>query len=51
MPDMLRSKATSPRSVSAVALFVLVYVGVLVVVFAPRDLFVAESGSVIREAD
>ncbi|MDP3261401.1 MAG: hypothetical protein U1E06_11580 [Tabrizicola sp.] len=51
MPHTLRSKATSSRSVYSVALFLLVYVGVLTVVFAPRDVFVAQSGTEIRLSD
>ncbi len=51
MPHTLRSKATPSRSVYSVALFLLVYVGVLTVVFAPRDIFVAESGSAMRQPD
>lgn len=51
MPHTLRSKVTTSRSVYPVAVFLLVYIGVLTVVFAPRDVFVAQSGSEMQQSD
>ncbi|WP_309668364.1 hypothetical protein [Tabrizicola sp.] len=51
MTQTLPSRSNSIRSYGAIALFVLVYLGVLVVVLAPRDLIAVQSGTVIRESD
>jgi len=44
MPVVLPSRSTPIRSYSAIALFLVVYVGVLFVIFAPRDMIAVESG-------
>lgn len=51
MPQMLPSKAPTHRSLAAVALFAMVYIGIFTVVLAPRDLIAVQSGSVFRDAD
>jgi asparagine N-glycosylation enzyme membrane subunit Stt3 len=51
MPQVLQSRPNSNRSYFAIAVFVVVYLGVLLVVFAPRDMISVQSGSVIRDAD
>jgi hypothetical protein len=44
MPVVLPSRSTPIRTYSAIALFLVVYVGVLFVIFAPRDMIAVESG-------
>lgn len=44
MPVVLPSSSTPIRTYSAIALFLVVYVGVLFVIFAPRDMIAVESG-------
>ena len=44
MPAVLPSRSTPIRTYSAIALFLLVYVGVLVVIFAPKDMIAVDSG-------
>ena len=57
MTDVLRSRQAAParaksiRSYAAVMLFLAVYVGVLVVVFAPRDMISAETGAIFAGTD
>ena len=57
MTDVLQSRQASPvraksiRTYAAVLLFLAVYVGVLVVVFAPRDMISAETGAVFAESN
>jgi hypothetical protein len=53
-PDMshvLPSRQKSIRTYAAVALFLAVYLGALIVVFAPKDMISVRSGAVIAEAD
>jgi hypothetical protein len=51
MPDLLPSRAKSLRTYAAIALFLAVYVGVLVVVFAPRDMIAVQSGAAFYGTD
>ncbi len=51
MSDVLPSRARPTRNYAAIALFLAVYAGVLLIVLAPRDMIAVESGSVIREAN
>jgi hypothetical protein len=56
MTDVLPSRqapvrAKSIRTYGAVFLFLAVYAGVLVVVFAPRDMISAETGAIFAESD
>ena len=51
MTQTLPSRPAPLRTYSAIAVFVVVYLGVLLVVFAPRDMIAAQSGSVVRDAD
>lgn len=51
MTQVLPSRPNSNRSYFAIAVFAVVYLGVLLVVFAPRDMIGVQSGSVIREPD
>jgi hypothetical protein len=52
MPDVLPSRhaatprAKSIRTYASVLLFLAVYAGVLVVVFAPKDMLTAETGAI-----
>jgi hypothetical protein len=52
MPDVLPSRhaatprAKSIRTYASVLLFLAVYAGVLVVVFAPKDMITAETGAI-----
>jgi hypothetical protein len=49
--DYSRARPRPIRNYAALALFVAVYAGVLLIVLAPRDFIAAEQGSVIRESD
>jgi len=49
MPDVLPPTAKQTRNLAAVALFVIVYLGVLTLVLAPRDLIAVNSGAVFAE--
>ena len=51
MAQVLQSRSNALRSYAALALFVAVYAGVLLVILAPRDMIQAASGSVLRESD
>ena len=57
MTDVLRSRHVAParakpiRTYAAVLVFLAVYVGVLVVVFAPRDMISAETGAVFAGSE
>ena len=57
MTDVLQSRHAAPvraksiRTYAAVLVFLAVYAGVLVVVFAPRDMISAESGAIFAESD
>lgn len=44
MPAVLPSRTTPLRTYSAIALFLVVYLGVLALIFAPKDLIYVESG-------
>jgi hypothetical protein len=46
MPEVLPSRAKPARNFAAVALFLIVYLGVLAVVFAPRDLIAVDTGAI-----
>jgi len=49
MPELMPSRPRPANSVVAVALFLIVYLGVLAVVFAPRDLIAVETGAVFAD--
>jgi hypothetical protein len=49
MPEALPSRAKSARNLAAGALFLIVYLGVLVLVFAPRDLIAVDTGAIFAE--
>jgi hypothetical protein len=57
MTDVLRSRQAAPsrtrsiRTYASVLLFLAVYAGVLVVVFAPRDMISAETGAIFAGSD
>jgi hypothetical protein len=51
MPAVLPSRSTPIRTYSAIALFLLVYVGVMVLVFAPRDFIAVQSGAAFYGAE
>jgi hypothetical protein len=51
MSDVLPSRPKSLRTYAALALFLAVYVGTLMFVFAPKDMISVRSGAVIAEAD
>jgi hypothetical protein len=57
MTDVLPSRQAAPvrarsiRTYVSVLLFLAVYAGVLVVVFAPRDMISAESGAIFAGSD
>jgi hypothetical protein len=57
MTDVLHSRQVAPartrsfRTFAAVLLFLAVYAGVLVVVFAPRDMISAETGAIFAGSD
>jgi len=51
MPEVLPSRAKPTRTYAAIVLFLAVYVGVLVVVFAPREMIAAQPGAAIYGAD
>lgn len=44
MTEVLPNRSVSIRTYSAIALFLVVYVVVLVLIFAPRDLIAVDSG-------
>ena len=47
MREVLPSRPKPVRSYAAIALFLVVYVGVLVLVFAPREMIAVQSGAAI----
>ena len=47
MPEVLPSRSMTFRTYAAIALFLVVYVGVLVVLFAPKDMLSVQSGMAI----
>lgn len=51
MSQVLPSRSTPIRTYSAIALFLVVYVGVLVLIFAPKDLISSQSGMAIYSAE
>ena len=57
MTDMLQSRQAAPararslRTYGAVLLFLVVYAGVLVVVFAPREMISAETGAIFAGSE
>jgi hypothetical protein len=57
MTDVLPSRQGAPvrsksiRTYASVLLFLAVYAGVLVVVFAPRDMISAETGAIFAGSD
>lgn len=51
MPEVLPSRSSPIRTYSAIALFLLVYAGVMVLVFAPPDLFGVEAGVAVYSED
>lgn len=51
MPDVLPSRSRPARSYASLALFVVVYLVVLGVVFAPKDLIGAQSASEVGQSD
>jgi hypothetical protein len=51
MTQVLPTRPRTIRTYAAVALFLAVYVGVLVVVFAPKDMISAQSGAIFAEGE
>jgi hypothetical protein len=57
MTDVLRPRPVAParprsiRTYASILLFVAVYAGVLLVVFAPRDMISAETGAIFAGSD
>lgn len=51
MSQVLPSRTPPIRTYSAIALFLLVYVGVLVLVFAPKDMISSQSGVAVYGAE
>lgn len=51
MPAVLPSRSTPIRTYSAIILFLAVYAGVLVLVFAPHDMIAVESGVAVYGAE
>ncbi len=51
MTHVLQSRSRPVRTYAAVALFLAVYVGVLVFVFAPKDLISVQSPTALLESD
>jgi hypothetical protein len=57
MTDVLHSRQEAPqrarsfRTYASVLLFLAVYAGVLIVVFAPRDMISAETGAIFTGSD
>lgn len=49
MPEVLPSRARQTRKFAAIVLFAIVYLGVLTLVFAPRDMISANTGAVFAE--
>jgi hypothetical protein len=50
MPEVLPSRARSIRTYAAIGLFIAVYLGVLVLVLAPREMIAVQSGAVFYGA-
>jgi hypothetical protein len=51
MPEVLPSRSRTLRTYAAVALFLAVYVGVLIVVFAPKEMIAARTGAIFAEGE
>ncbi len=51
LPSRPRTNPRSKRTYAAVAVFLMVYLGVLVVVFAPREMIASQSGAAFYGAD
>jgi hypothetical protein len=51
MTHVLQSRTRPVRTYGAVALFLAVYVGVLVFVFAPKDMFAVQSPTAVAQTD
>ncbi len=51
MTQVLPTRSRPTRNFAAVALFLAVYVGVLVFVFAPKDIFAVQSPTALLQTD
>jgi hypothetical protein len=51
MTQILPPRTRPARTYAAIALFLAVYVGVLIVVLAPRDMIAAQSGAIFAESE
>jgi hypothetical protein len=51
MPQALPARTRTLRSYAAVALFLAVYLGVLIVVFAPKEMIGVQSGAIFAEGE
>lgn len=51
MTQVLHSRSRPARTYAAVALFLAVYVGVLVFVFAPKDMIAVQSPTALLQSD
>lgn len=51
MTQVLPPRTRTIRTYAAIALFLAVYAGVLVVVFAPKDMIAAQSGAIFAEGE
>jgi hypothetical protein len=51
MPQVLPSRPKTIRTYAAVALFLAVYVGVLIFVFAPKEMIAVRSGAIFAEGE
>ena len=51
MTQVLPTRSRPARNYAAVALFLAVYVGVLVFVFAPKDIFSVQSPTALLQTD
>lgn len=49
--EALPSRAKSIRTFASVLVFLAVYIGVLVVVFAPKDMISAQTGAIFAGSD
>lgn len=51
MTQTLPARSLPLQTYSALAVFIVVYLGVLLVVLAPREMIAAQPGSVLQDAD
>lgn len=51
MPEVLPSRPRSRQSYAAVALFLIVYLGGLALVLAPRDMIAAQTGAIFADGN